>query len=143
LKQSVCRRMLDRAKFYGSRTVADGIETWSDFLTVRDLGFDLVQGSLFAKAYERKEVRANLLGRAACLSRLATLEIDRTAQPRRRQRAAGRNGRATRQAFQQEHRRSMALSARRFTSRCALECVAHGEKHLLQRCFEHAEVGHV
>ena len=49
LKQSVCRRMLERAKFYGSRTIADGIETWSDFLTVRDLGFDLVQGSLFAK----------------------------------------------------------------------------------------------
>jgi hypothetical protein len=41
--------MLERAKFYGSRTIADGIETWSDFLTVRDLGFDLVQGSLFAK----------------------------------------------------------------------------------------------
>jgi predicted signal transduction protein with EAL and GGDEF domain len=49
LKQSICRRMLDLAKFYGSRTVADGIDTWSDFLTVRDLGFDLVQGSLFAK----------------------------------------------------------------------------------------------
>jgi EAL domain-containing protein (putative c-di-GMP-specific phosphodiesterase class I) len=33
LKQSVCRRMLERAKFYGSRTIADGIEAWSDFLT--------------------------------------------------------------------------------------------------------------
>jgi EAL domain-containing protein (putative c-di-GMP-specific phosphodiesterase class I) len=49
LKQSICRRILELANFYGSRTVADGIETWSDFLTVRDLGFDLVQGSLFAK----------------------------------------------------------------------------------------------
>jgi EAL domain-containing protein (putative c-di-GMP-specific phosphodiesterase class I) len=39
LKQSICRRILDLANFYGSRTVADGIETWSDFLTVRDLGF--------------------------------------------------------------------------------------------------------
>src|SRR5262249_47880812 len=47
--QSICRRILDLADFYGSRTVADGIETWSDFLTVRDLGFDLVQGALFAK----------------------------------------------------------------------------------------------
>ena len=49
LKQSICRRILELANSYGSRTVADGIETWSDFLTVRDLGFDLVQGSLFAK----------------------------------------------------------------------------------------------
>jgi EAL domain-containing protein (putative c-di-GMP-specific phosphodiesterase class I) len=49
LKQSICRRLLELANFYGSRTVADGIDTWSDFLTVRDLGFDLVQGSLFAK----------------------------------------------------------------------------------------------
>jgi len=49
LKQSICRRILDLADLYGSRTVADGIETWSDFLTVRDLGFDLVQGALFAK----------------------------------------------------------------------------------------------
>lgn len=49
LKQSICSRLLELASFYGSRTVADGIDTWSDFLTVRDLGFDLVQGSLFAK----------------------------------------------------------------------------------------------
>jgi len=49
LKQSICRRILELANSYGSRTVADGIETWSDFLTVRDLGFDLVQGSLLAK----------------------------------------------------------------------------------------------
>jgi EAL domain-containing protein (putative c-di-GMP-specific phosphodiesterase class I) len=50
LKQSICRRILEFANFYGSRTVAGGIETWSDFLTVRDLGFDLVQGPLFAKS---------------------------------------------------------------------------------------------
>jgi EAL domain-containing protein (putative c-di-GMP-specific phosphodiesterase class I) len=49
LKQSICRRILDLADGYGSRIVAYGIESWSDFLTVRDLGFDLVQGSLFAK----------------------------------------------------------------------------------------------
>ena len=51
------------------------------------------------KAYERREVHANLLVRAACLSCPATLEIDRTAQHRRRQRAAGRNGRATQAGF--------------------------------------------
>jgi EAL domain-containing protein len=57
LKQSICRRILDLANFYGSRTVADGIETWSDFLTVRDLGFDLVQGALFAKPMSAEKFR--------------------------------------------------------------------------------------
>ena len=29
--------------------MAEGVETWSDFLAVREIGFDLVQGFLFAK----------------------------------------------------------------------------------------------
>jgi predicted signal transduction protein with EAL and GGDEF domain len=49
LKQSTCRRILDLANGYGARTVAEGVETWADFLAVRELGFDLVQGFLFAK----------------------------------------------------------------------------------------------
>lgn len=49
LKQSMCRRIIDLADTHGSRTVAEGVESWADFLTVRDLGFDLVQGFLFAK----------------------------------------------------------------------------------------------
>ena len=49
LKQSICRRILDLADSYGARTVAEGVETWSDFLAVREMGFDLVQGFLFAK----------------------------------------------------------------------------------------------
>jgi EAL domain-containing protein (putative c-di-GMP-specific phosphodiesterase class I) len=49
LKQSICRCILDLADSYGARTVAEGVETWADFLAVRDLGFDLVQGFLFAK----------------------------------------------------------------------------------------------
>ncbi|HEU4476659.1 MAG TPA: EAL domain-containing protein, partial [Methyloceanibacter sp.] len=49
LKQSICRRILDLAGSYGARTVAEGVETWADFLTVREMGFDLVQGFLFAK----------------------------------------------------------------------------------------------
>jgi len=49
LKQSICRRILDLAASYGARTVAEGVETWADFLTVREMGFDLVQGFLFAK----------------------------------------------------------------------------------------------
>lgn len=49
LKQSLCRRIIDLAGSYGARTVAEGIESWADFLAVRDMGFDLVQGFLFAK----------------------------------------------------------------------------------------------
>jgi EAL domain-containing protein (putative c-di-GMP-specific phosphodiesterase class I) len=49
LKQSICRRILDLADGYGARTVAEGVESWADFLAVRDMGFDLAQGFLFAK----------------------------------------------------------------------------------------------
>jgi EAL domain-containing protein (putative c-di-GMP-specific phosphodiesterase class I) len=49
MKQSVCRRIIDLADGYGARTVAAGIETWADFLAAREMGFDLVQGFLFAK----------------------------------------------------------------------------------------------
>jgi EAL domain-containing protein (putative c-di-GMP-specific phosphodiesterase class I) len=49
LKQSMCRRIVDLAHGYGARTVAEGVETWADFLAVREMGFDLVQGFLFAK----------------------------------------------------------------------------------------------
>jgi EAL domain-containing protein (putative c-di-GMP-specific phosphodiesterase class I) len=49
LKQSVCRRILTLADGYGARTVAEGVETKADFLAVRDMGFDRVQGFYFAK----------------------------------------------------------------------------------------------
>jgi len=49
LKQTACRWIVDFANGYGVRTVAEGVETRADFLTVRELGFDLVQGFLFAK----------------------------------------------------------------------------------------------
>jgi EAL domain-containing protein (putative c-di-GMP-specific phosphodiesterase class I) len=49
VKRSMCRRILDLANGYGARTVAEGVETWADLLAVRELGFDLVQGFLFAK----------------------------------------------------------------------------------------------
>lgn len=49
LKQTVCRQILDLADGFGVRTVAEGVETRADFFTVREMGFDLVQGFLFAK----------------------------------------------------------------------------------------------
>ena len=49
LRQTVCRQILDLADGFGSRTVAEGVETRADFFTVREMDFDLVQGFLFAK----------------------------------------------------------------------------------------------
>jgi EAL domain-containing protein (putative c-di-GMP-specific phosphodiesterase class I) len=49
VKQSMCRRIIELANGAGARTVAEGVETWADFLAVRALGFDLVQGFLFAE----------------------------------------------------------------------------------------------
>lgn len=49
LRQVVCRQILDLADGFGARTVAQGVETRSDFFTVRAMDFDLVQGFLFAK----------------------------------------------------------------------------------------------
>jgi EAL domain-containing protein (putative c-di-GMP-specific phosphodiesterase class I) len=54
LKRYVCRCILDLADGYGVRTVAVGVETRADFQCVRDMGFDLVQGFLFAKPMVRK-----------------------------------------------------------------------------------------
>jgi EAL domain-containing protein (putative c-di-GMP-specific phosphodiesterase class I) len=49
LRQTVCRQILDLADGFGARTVAEGVETRADFFTVREMGFDVVQGFLFAK----------------------------------------------------------------------------------------------
>jgi EAL domain-containing protein (putative c-di-GMP-specific phosphodiesterase class I) len=48
-KQSMCRRIIELAHGAGARTVAEGVETWADLLATRELGFDLVQGFLFAE----------------------------------------------------------------------------------------------
>ncbi|HZP09882.1 MAG TPA: EAL domain-containing protein [Methyloceanibacter sp.] len=55
LKQAMCRRIVDLAHGYGARTVAEGVETWGDFIAAREIGFDLVQGFLFAKPMSAEE----------------------------------------------------------------------------------------
>jgi EAL domain-containing protein (putative c-di-GMP-specific phosphodiesterase class I) len=62
LKQSTCRRILELADGYGARTVAKGVETRSDFLTARELGFDLIQGFFFAKPMEVRKFARRILG---------------------------------------------------------------------------------
>jgi EAL domain-containing protein (putative c-di-GMP-specific phosphodiesterase class I) len=61
LKQTACRWIVDLADGYGVRTVAEGVETRADFLTVRDMGFDLVQGFLFAKPMTAQKFARTML----------------------------------------------------------------------------------
>ena len=67
LKQSVCRRILALADGYGARTVAEGVETKADFLTVREMGFDKVQGFYFARPAMPKKFARSLLERPASM----------------------------------------------------------------------------
>lgn len=61
LKQTVCRRILELADGYGARTVAEGVETKADFLAVRDMGFDKVQGFYFARPASAKKFARTIL----------------------------------------------------------------------------------
>jgi EAL domain-containing protein (putative c-di-GMP-specific phosphodiesterase class I) len=48
-KRTLCRHVVSAANQFGARTVAVGVENYADFFTARELGFDLIQGFLFAK----------------------------------------------------------------------------------------------
>jgi hypothetical protein len=48
-KRRLCQHIVDVASQFGARTVAVGVETHADFVAARKLGFDLIQGFLFAK----------------------------------------------------------------------------------------------
>jgi EAL domain-containing protein (putative c-di-GMP-specific phosphodiesterase class I) len=49
LRRAACRQIVDFAQGSGARTVAEGVENRSDFLVLREMGVDLIQGFLFAK----------------------------------------------------------------------------------------------
>ncbi|WP_291869867.1 EAL domain-containing response regulator [Bradyrhizobium sp.] len=55
LKQTVCRSIIELARGYGIRIVAEGIETRADFAAANEMGFDLVQGNLFGKPVALKK----------------------------------------------------------------------------------------
>jgi hypothetical protein len=68
-KQATCRRILDLAHGYGARTVVVGVETQANFLTVREMGSNLVQGFLFGKPMTAKKFAqtcASVLARLRC-----------------------------------------------------------------------------
>ncbi len=64
LKRSVCRDIVELAKGYGARAVAEGVESRADLLAVNELGFDLVQGQLFGKPLPLKKFARNSLSAA-------------------------------------------------------------------------------
>ena len=65
-KQRACRQLIDLADAMGARTVADGVGSRADFLAARELGFNLVQGALFAKPMTaKKNFARSVLGRHA------------------------------------------------------------------------------
>ena len=69
IRQAVCAHIVAAARENGARSVAGGVASHADFLTLRELGFDLVQGPMFAKPMEaRKFVRSVLARRFAALS---------------------------------------------------------------------------
>jgi EAL domain-containing protein (putative c-di-GMP-specific phosphodiesterase class I) len=57
IKQAHC------ARDTGAKSVAEGVETQSDFLVVRDLGFDLLQGHMFAKPMAPRKFERAMLAR--------------------------------------------------------------------------------
>jgi EAL domain-containing protein (putative c-di-GMP-specific phosphodiesterase class I)/CheY-like chemotaxis protein len=55
LKRTVCRHIIELAREYGARVVAEGVETRADFVVANEMGFDLVQGYLFGKPMALKK----------------------------------------------------------------------------------------
>jgi EAL domain-containing protein (putative c-di-GMP-specific phosphodiesterase class I) len=69
IKQAHCAQIVAIARDTGAKSVAEGVETQADFLVVRDLGFDLLQGHMFAKPMApRKFERAMLQRRYAAVA---------------------------------------------------------------------------
>jgi EAL domain-containing protein (putative c-di-GMP-specific phosphodiesterase class I) len=69
IKQAHCAQIVAVARETGAKSVAEGVETHADFLAVRELGFDLLQGHMFAKPMApRKFERAMLARRYAAVA---------------------------------------------------------------------------
>jgi EAL domain-containing protein (putative c-di-GMP-specific phosphodiesterase class I) len=60
IKQAVCAEIIETARDSGARSVAVGVDTQADYLTVRELGFNLLQGRLFAKPMELRKFERTL-----------------------------------------------------------------------------------
>jgi EAL domain-containing protein (putative c-di-GMP-specific phosphodiesterase class I) len=65
----VCRRIIELARGYGVRVVAEGVETRADFVTANEMGFDLVQGYLFGKPMALKKFARSALAHPVLVSK--------------------------------------------------------------------------
>jgi EAL domain-containing protein (putative c-di-GMP-specific phosphodiesterase class I) len=65
VKQAVCSEIIAAAQANGARSVAIGVDTHADFVAARELGFDLLQGALFAKPMELRAFERTLGARPA------------------------------------------------------------------------------
>jgi EAL domain-containing protein (putative c-di-GMP-specific phosphodiesterase class I) len=65
VKQAVCSEIIAAAQASGVRSVAVGVDTHADFIAARELGFDLLQGALFAKPMELRAFERTLGARPA------------------------------------------------------------------------------
>ncbi|MGY8665913.1 EAL domain-containing response regulator [Bradyrhizobium sp. UFLA05-109] len=63
LKRTVCRHIVELARDYGARSVAEGIESRADLVAANEIGFDLVQGYLFGKPMPLKKFARSALTR--------------------------------------------------------------------------------
>jgi len=63
IKQARCAEIVAIARDSGAKSVAEGVQTQADFLVVRDLGFDLLQGDMFAKPMAPGKFERTMLAR--------------------------------------------------------------------------------
>jgi EAL domain-containing protein (putative c-di-GMP-specific phosphodiesterase class I) len=61
LKRAACQTIVDVAARCGVRTVAEGAETREDLALVREIGFDMVQGFICARAMEPRRFAWTML----------------------------------------------------------------------------------
>ncbi len=67
IRQAVCAHLVAAARENGARAVAGGVADNADFMTLRALGFDLVQGPLFAKPMPANKLMRSVLGKPAAV----------------------------------------------------------------------------
>ncbi len=63
IRQAVCAHIVAAARENGARAVAGGVAKHADFVMLRELGFDLVQGPMFAKPMEARRFARTVLAR--------------------------------------------------------------------------------
>jgi EAL domain-containing protein (putative c-di-GMP-specific phosphodiesterase class I) len=69
LKQTVCRNIIELAGEYGTRVVAEGIESRADLVTANEMGFDLLQGYLFGKPMGLKKFARSAIAHPVLVSK--------------------------------------------------------------------------